>query len=229
MKNKIVNYIIESNKRSAQNRKEYSFDNGYVFIKDELPEDIDVQYVIDTVQELVPLHLRAGVETIMVGNFEELEERELDAFYKDGAVYLTNDQNNNEDMIDDIVHEMAHALEEERGYEIYVDDDDIETEFREKRKVLESLLNRAGFDTEEHDFDDIEFNQEFDEYLLNTIGYETLELIVVGLFPDAYSPTSIREYFATGFDKYFLGDRDYLKKVSPALYRKIKELVEDDS
>ena len=229
MKNKIVNYIIESNKRSAQNRKEYSFDNGYVFIKDELPEDIDVQYVIDTVQELVPFHLRTGVETIMVGNFEELEERELDAFYKDGAVYLTNDQNNNEDMIDDIVHEMAHALEEERGYEIYVDDDDIEREFREKRKVLESLLNRAGFDTEEQDFDDIEFNQEFDEYLLNTIGYETLELIVVGLFPDAYSPTSIREYFATGFDKYFLGDRDYLKKVSPALYRKIKELVEDDS
>jgi len=51
---------------------------------------------------------------------------------------------------------------------------------------------------------------------------------VNGLFPNAYSPTSIREYFASGFEEYFLGDRNYLKKVSPVLYRKIKEILKDD-
>ena len=35
---------------------------------------------------------------------------------------------------------------------------------------------------------------------------------------------SLREYFATGFEAYYLGKQDALEKISPMLYDKINEL-----
>ena len=74
----------------------------------------------------------------------------------------------------------------------------------------------------------MEYNLEFDDYLYGTVGYPILQTLSIGLFPDAYGITSIREYFASGFEMYFLGDRDYLKKISPILYKKIRELLQND-
>ena len=36
----------------------------------------------------------------------------MNAMYSDGALYISNVQDNNEDMKDDIVHEISHAVEE---------------------------------------------------------------------------------------------------------------------
>ena len=172
--------------------------------------------------------MRAGVESIMVGDFEEFRERHINAFFKDGAVYITNGQTNNDDMIDDIVHEIAHSVENLYGYEIYALEPNITQEFRNKRLKLKQMLKQQKVGTQGFDFGDVEYNLEFDEYLYQSVGYPILQTLSVGLFPDAYSITSIREYFAAGFEMYFLGDRDYLGKISPVLYKKIKELLEDD-
>ena len=46
----------------------------------------------------------------------------------------------------------------------------------------------------------------------------------MGLFVSPYAPTSLREYFATGFEEYYIGDRNYLRKISPNLYTQISKL-----
>ena len=227
-KNNIINFISESLKRGKKNQKEYSFGNAYVFIKDPLPDNINVQYVLDTVEEKVPTVMWEMIESIMVGNFKEFEDRKVNAMYKDGSVYLTNAQTDNDDMIDDIVHEIAHAVEDQYGYDIYALDNKLVSEFRMKRLQLKTLLKDANFKTQGYEFENVEYDQSFDDYLLHTVGYPTLASLCVGIFPTAYSPTSIREYFATGFEAYFLGDRSYLKRTCPVLHSKIKEITKYD-
>ena len=114
------------------------------------------------------------------------------------------------------------------GYEIYAVEPNITQEFRNKRLQLEKLLLQQGVGTQGFDFSDVEYSPEFDDYLYKTVGYPLLQTLSLGRFPDAYGVTSIREYFASGFEAYFLGNREYLKKVSPILYRKIKELLAND-
>ena len=228
MKNNLLDFIQESIKRGKKTQKEYTFGDGYVFVKDPLPDNVDLTYVLDTIEETIPPVMRAAVESIFIGDFEEFHERQVNALFKDGAVYVTNAQTDNDDMIDDIVHEIAHSAEDLYGYEIYASDSKLINEFRQKRISFEKLLKSQGFNTQGYDFEDVEYNLDFDDYLYQEVGYPTLESLCIGLFPNAYSPTSIREYFATGFEMYFLGDRQYLKKISPVLHRKIEEIIKDD-
>ena len=227
-KNNLIDFITESIKRGKKEQKEYSFGEGYAFVKDPLPDNIDLDYVLETIEDMVPIEMRVGVESIMIGDFEEFRERNINAMFKDGAVYVTNDQTNNDDMIDDIVHEIAHSVEDIYGYEIYALEPNITQEFRQKRLKLKQLLKGEKIKTQGYDFGDVEYSLEFDDYLFSTVGYPLLQSLSIGLFPHAYGATSIREYFASGFEMYFLGDRDYLKRVSPVLYRKIKELLKND-
>ena len=53
-------------------------------------------------------------------------------------------------------------------------------------------------------------------------GY--LRMLTSGMFIRPYASISLREYFATGFEAYYLGQRDELEKISPRLYDKISEL-----
>jgi hypothetical protein len=226
-KNNVIDYIFESVERNKKAQKEYSFGNGYAFMKDPLPDDIDLEQVLVTVEENVPFHLRQEVDTVFVGDFDELRKRHVNALFKDGAIYITNQQSTHDDMVDDIVHEIGHSVEEVYGYEIY-SDNKVVNEFRQKREKLRQLLKAEGRPTQGYDFKDVEYKLEFDDYLFQVIGYPTLESLCMGLFSNAYAPTSIREYFSSGFEAYFLGDRDYLRKVSPVLYTKIKEIVQND-
>tara|TARA_R110001583_G_scaffold46869_1_gene146832 strand:+ start:239 stop:949 length:711 start_codon:yes stop_codon:yes gene_type:complete len=228
-KNNLIDFITESIKRNKNEQKEYSFGNGYVFLKDPLPDNVDLDFVLEKIEDIIPLELRDRVESVMVGDFEEFRERNINAMFKDGAIYLTNAQSSNDDMIDDIVHEIAHSVEEQYGYQIYALQPNITAEFRQKRIKLEEILKQQDINTQGFNFSDVEYNAEFDDYLYNTVGYPILQTLSVGLFPDAYGITSIREYFASGFEAYYLGNRDYLKRTSPIMYKKIKELLSDDN
>jgi len=228
MKNNLIDFIEESLKKGKKAQKEYSFGDGYVFIKDPLPDNIDLTYVLEAIENIIPPVMRAAVETIFIGDFEEFQDRHINAMFKHGTVYVTNDQTDNDDMIDDIVHEIAHSAEELYGYELYASDAKLTREFKQKRLKLEQLLKAQGFESQGYDFEDVEYSLDFDDYLYQVIGYPVLEGICIGLFPNAYAPTSIREYFASGFETYFLGNRDYLKKISPVLYRKLKEIIKND-
>ena len=47
----------------------------------------------------------------------------------------------------------------------------------------------------------------------------------MGLFVSPYGATSIHEYFANGFENYFLENPDTVRDISPVLYKKIEEII----
>ena len=219
-------YIQHSHEKTLNERKEYHlFNRIYVYIKDPLPQEVNLALVLQKVENTVPSYLAQEVDSIFVGQFEELISREVEAVYSNGTIYLTNEQEDNEDMFDDIVHEIAHSVETWAGVEIY-SDGAIEREFVAKRKKLFSILNSLGYDLDLIHFLNIEYSKNFDFFLYKTVGYDKLNLLTVGLFPSAYSATSIKEYFAIGFEEYLYGNTKSLKEISPSLYNKISQLTD---
>ena len=61
-------------------------------------------------------------------------------------------------------------------------------------------------------------------FLYADVGYPLLTSLTMGLFISPYAATSLREYFARGFEEYYIGDRKYLTNISPVLYNKIEYL-----
>jgi len=221
----MLNYLKESHNRTIKNVQDFYTSTGlHVYIKDPLTTDIDHEEVIAKVEEHIPTHLLSEVEMIIIGWFKEFEERNLNAFYSDGCLHISNDQDDSADMFDDIVHEIAHSLEEPYGYEIY-GDKNLENEFLKKRLQLRHILWAHDFKAQSEFFTNTEYDTEFDDFLLNKVGYDKLALLMQGLFISPYAATSLREYFATGFTEFYLEpDHNGLKSISPALYKKLFKL-----
>jgi len=195
-----------------------------VYVKDPMPKNINLTAVLEEIESIIPHQLAKEIDTIYVGRFEELAERELQALYKDGALYLTNLQRSEEQMVENIIHELAHAIEEAYGADIYMDGS-IEREFIGKRKRLFDILNAEGYDLPLDPFMNSEYSSEFDNFLYKEIGYPTLTVMTMGLFLSPYAATSLREYFANGFEGYYTEEARYLQKVSPQLFTKIDNIA----
>jgi|TARA_R110002012_G_scaffold314835_1_gene527937 hypothetical protein len=194
----------------------------HVYFKDKLANDeIDVEDIVAKVEERIPEHLLTEVEMIIIGWFQEFEDREINAFYKDGTLCISNLQDDSQDMYDDIIHEISHSIEIPYGYQIY-GDNKIRDEFLRKRKYLHDILWQLGYKAPLAFFQNIEYDQEFDMFLYQTIGYDKLMNLVQGLFISPYAATSLREYFATGFTDFYMDpNHKFLQKISPALYQKL--------
>ena len=223
----MLNVLKESYKRTRASVQNFYTPSGiHVYIKDLIDDDeIVPEKVVFNVEDQIPAHLLSEVEMIMIGWFDEFEERNINAFYSDGCLYVSNVQSNEEDMFDDIVHEIAHSLEEPYGYELY-GDKKLENEFLSKRKRLHDILWSHGYKAPEVFFMDSEYDQEFDDFLLKKVGYGKLGSLMQGLFVSPYAATSLREYFATGFTEFYLepDNHNFIKMVSPALYKKLISL-----
>ena len=219
-KNDLKDYIKASHSKAINKQKHmYLYDN--VYVKDPLPEDFDLNYVLQKIETSIPDYLMSNIDTIYIGQFDEFVDREINAIYKDGALYTTNLQDDEDDMIDDIVHEMAHSIEEFAGNDIY-GDGRVENEFLGKRQKLFYFFKEEGYNVHLKDFLESNYSKEFDMFLYQEVGYELMTTITMGLFVSSYSATSLKEYFATGFEKYYLEDRKYLKNISPILFEKIE-------
>ena len=187
---------------------------------------IDFNYIVDKVENLVPAQLMQNIDAFYVGYFKDFfkDDREFNAMFKDGAVYISPDQDNEDDLLDDIVHEIAHSLEEKYNRYIY-GDRKLEIEFIGKRRTLYFFVDKPTLD--KLYYNNPEYDAKFDDYLYNGIGYDKLRLITPELFYSPYAITSLREYWANGFENYLLGDRNMLKDISPVLYNKIENLFEE--
>ena len=187
-------------------------------------EGVDVEKVIDKVESVLPAHLLNDIEMIIFGWFDEFEERSINAFYKDNAIYVSYLQQGADDLYDDLLHEIAHSLEEAHGYQIYADEK-IKQEFLRKRRYLHDILWKNGFKAPMAFFNNVEYDEEFDNFLYKKVGYDKLANIVSGLFISPYAATSLREYFATAFTEFYLdSNHQFLQKVQPAVYEKVKSL-----
>ena len=214
--------IRESAERSKRGRKEHHlFNKIMISVKEDVLPGINFSQIIQKIEQMMPSHLFDEVDSIFIGTFSENDDRALEAHYEDGAIYITSDLSTNLDYLENIVHETAHAIEGSHGLFIY-GDKKIEREFLGKRERLMARLRAHGASPTEMLFYDPEYSAELDLYLYKEIGYENLASLTNGLFNSPYAATSIREYFANGFEEYFLGRREYLPKVSPQLFIKIE-------
>lgn len=222
-------YITESSSRAFQAQKEYTlYGDIPVYLKDPLPEGVDLQYCLSEIEETIPSFFTYGLDSIIIGTFPEFEKRTINAFYKDGAIYVSNLQDDEDDLIDDVIHEVAHLVEKTHGAALY-EDQKVTREFLGKRQRLFYMLKAEGFEVAPKDFMQTEYSREFDNFLLNSVGYPLLTQLTLGLFLTPYGATSLPEYFAESFDYYFLKDREYVKKITPACYNKILELEEEEN
>ena len=212
-------WIHESVKKSRKLKDQYQMSGVSVFIKDALPEEVDAEFVFNYVSSRVPLFLTSNIDMIYVGQFPEFEERQINAFFENDAIYVTNQQDDEMDMIEDIIHEMSHAVEQRLGDLIY-GDSALEREFRAKRERLEVRLKKH-YKTPPSFAINLEYDKGVDNFLYAEVGYDNLRQLIVGIFPTAYSVTSVSEYWAIGYEELFLGDRDRLKRMCPVLYNKL--------
>jgi hypothetical protein len=218
-KSKIKKYI-----RSRRNNMTQKLISGiYVMIKDPLPKHISIEDSVAKITGRLPDHFLRLVDVIYVGDFDFLREKNVNAVFMENAIYITNDQDDQEDMLDDVFHEFAHAVEKVNQYEIY-SDGAIESEFLSKRHKLEVLLNYEGHKTDQYNFSNPNFDQNLDNFLYKEVGYEKIRNIGSNMFLGAYSVTSLSEYFSVSFEKYYLNDRKMVRLLTPAVFEKLELL-----
>ena len=182
-----------------------------VWTEDPLSDTVNLKQVLEKVESLIPSAFLKYVQAVRIGMFDEMIERSVNALYKDGVLYITNIQDNNQDIINS---------------DIIYDDGEIQQEFIGKRKRLYNLLKSEGFDVIIEQFLKPEYDEDFDMFLFQDIGYPVLSTIADGLFLSPYSITSINEYFAIGFESFYIDKSPYLKRMCPQLSNKIEYLDE---
>ena len=218
-----MNWIVESFARSKKLRNHYKLHEIDIFIKDPLPPGIDPNVVFSYISQKIPSLFFRGIDIIYIGQFDMFKEREINAVFQDGAIYVSNNQDSNQDLIDDIIHEIAHAVEEQYRDLIYKDQL-LKNEFIAKRKRLYWILQSNDYKPYAKIQNTYHYDKEIDIYFFKDIGYESMWYIISGLFPTPYSTTSLREYFAVGFEEFYMGDTNTLQKECPILFSKLIEL-----
>lgn len=213
-------------KKYIENKKHNNFSvSGIeVLIKDHPPKNTDVKKAVETMINIIPSPLLGNIKRIFVGQHEEIKNREIQAFYKNSSIYITNHQNSTEDMLDDLVHEVAHSLKIEYVTSLY-SGGEMEREFLSKRKKLWNILSKKGLNLPLEDYLQVDYNPRFDTFLYKEVGYDALSSLTSRLFYSPYAATSLEEYFANGFEAFYLRrGLTRLKSISPTLYSKILQL-----
>ena len=223
-------YIKESvNRYKNQNLKFY---NKPVYVLKDITNNVDISKVLSDIENKIPEYLTGNFEVVYVGDFGIFHEkgRSYNAAFKDGAIYITNEQDDYDDLIDDIVHEMAHSIERQSKFnDIIYDDGKIEKEFLGKRKYLFHMLDEPM--DMMLDYINPEYDKKFDMHLYKNIGYDKLRGMTHSLFFSPYAITALKEYWANGFENYVVGDykdRKKLKEISPKLFKKIEQILNLD-
>ena len=219
---KVVNYVKRQNKALS----EYKVGPFQIIIKDPLTANINIRDLFNNINALLPKKYTSLVDIIYIGDFTFLNKQEVNALYMDGAIYISNQQDNTDDLKDDVVHEISHAVEEKYGDFIY-GDGEIKGEFLLKRDKLKKILQHQDYNIRDYDFYKIKYEEKFDSFLYEEVGYDALRIMTVDILLGPYSITSLREYFARGFEEYYIGNKFYLKEVCPYIYKKLLFLEEE--
>jgi hypothetical protein len=215
-------------KRKVAEFQEKHVYNIPIFTFNDAKKAFDLSELCDEIEDQIPFKLFKNIEVIYIGTFEKLNGRT--ALYADNAIYIDFNKDNpmtTVEYLENIIHEIAHSLEED--YSHFVFRQDLVNEFKGKRERLMHLLKGEGHTINPILFYNTDYNAEFDDFLANKVGYPLLLSLTMGLFVSPYGATSLQEYFANGFEKYFLDGPETVKSTSPVLYRKIVGVLSGDT
>jgi hypothetical protein len=225
----MIDYIKESNKK-AQDRNEYMLFNVPVYVINKFPNNIEINNILNSVKDIINKNYLDGLEAIYIGDFKDLNRRDIQSMLKDGAIWISSNNIKNiitePLVIENIIHEVGHLLEEKFQLQIY-GDGRVENEYNSKKNRLFQLLKNDGYKVEINLFFSDDMLKELDHFLYKDVGYDKISLLSAGLFLSPYSITTIREYFATGLLDFLLGEDDHLEDISPILYEKINKVIEN--
>ena len=210
---------------------QYNLSGFDVIISAPIKNDIDLNFVFNEFKHLVPDYYFDNLDAIYIGDFAVLKDRKINAMYDSGVFYISNVQDDEGDLIDDLVHETAHLVEDQMSDVIY-SDGAIEKEFINKRRKLFEIIESEYGEISEvtySDFLNTSFTRKFDDFLFNIISYPVLAALTINLFYSPYAATSIREYFANAFEAYYYKkDFNRIKSLSPILYNRIKLMEKEN-
>ena len=105
--NKLVKRLKEQ-----QNIEYLLFNSIPIIIKDKLSNNIDIKNLINSIENALPYSFRKLINSIIILDDPTFSQRKINAFYYNSSLYISNNQDNENDILDDIVHEYSHALEE---------------------------------------------------------------------------------------------------------------------
>lgn len=195
-----------------------------IIVKDDLLFDLEMKD-LEQVIDMFPKAITKNVDYIIFGDFDFLKKQNYNASYKDGAIYVSNDQEGNLDVLDDIVHEIGHSVED-NYQDIVYGDGLLEQEFLKKRMILTKEFSKEGIEVPEEVMSNPSYNKGLDMFFSEKVGYPRMTSIVQGIFYSPYGATSLREYFANGFEAHYYHRDIYLQKISPVLHDKINKVEE---
>jgi hypothetical protein len=219
-----MKFLYESAKFAQENQKQYElYGRIFIHIENPLPNTVSIKQVIKNIEEKLPEHILYDVDSIYVGNFQALNDREVDSIYISGTILIKNNIPNNQELYKTLVHEFAHAVEEASKDVIY-GDGEVADELLRKRKYLFSII-KDDYDIDKKVFFNLNYTEQLDKFFYKEIGYDNMHVLTANLFLSPYGCTSLREYFANGFEFYFNDKQQDVRKISPAVFRKIKDII----
>lgn len=220
MKDKIKNIIINSYNKALRERKEFYLNGALIQVINPMNSAISLEKIVHFLEKKIPNQILSLIDVYYIGDFDVFKKRNTNAAYMDGAIYLSNKQDGNKDLLDDIIHELGHALIEKDHINIF-GDGLVKQEFLSKRQTLKRILKSKGYNIPKS-FNTVDYSQDVDDFLYKEVGYKTLTNLINGLFISPYATTSLEEYFSTGLEDYYLGKSLLLKSISPQLYNKME-------
>ena len=223
----MIKYIIESATTAQKRKRDYEiFGRVTVKLNDFLPDNVSLKHVIKSIESKIPEHVLYDVDAIYIGNCKPLDDRQVDSLYVSGSILVSPQHASNNDLFNTLVHEFAHAVEETAKDFIYADGD-VGSEFLNKRKRLYNML-KDDYKISKKQFLNVNFDQVFDDFLNKEIGYSNLGMLTSGLFLSPYAATSLREYFANGFEHFYIEGPQQVRQFSPAVFHKITGIIRGD-
>ena len=84
------NYINNSYSKSINEQKEFYLYDIPIFLLEKLPSNININNIINNIKDLIPYEMYSNLEGIYIGDFKELKDRQVQAIFKDGVIYLSS-------------------------------------------------------------------------------------------------------------------------------------------
>jgi len=198
---------------------------------DDVNDNIDLSHILQFLQRKIPARFYQTLKSVHIKHLREFEERKINALFKNRTIYVSGFQENTEDILRSIVHELGHVVEYKYHSTIY-GDQKLEKEFLLKRKTFfdriqeKALKNKKSLQLL---LMNPEYSTELDDFFYNFFGYDRLGREYGDVFVSPYSITSLSEYWGVGFETYFIDGKEKLVKISPVLFNKIEDVVYERS
>jgi len=203
------------------NTKIFSFRNVSFFISN---LSLNIEHVKKDIYRL-PAFLYSEVNKIYIYNAEDLDNYDLDSSYGNRIIKIDSSKiESRKDLMKSLIHELYHSIQLSIKNKFSKQFEEVCLEYLNKKKhILDIFKNDPRFKPPEQVYyTNIFYNEDFDNYLYNIIGYKVINNRLKDYFPSSYSITSIDEYIATCFEIFYFENNKWLSIYCPEVFNLIK-------